>query len=119
MLLIIAPDLFGCFKAAKAFGLEPPFIENHRNVTRASQLRGIDPGTPFITHDRENWDKTQAGYDLDVAVTCHVRTGHLRIAQPDDIAAHRSYGDLPDRPEAAHMAADPHARRPVSVEGRL
>ena len=55
-------------------------------------------GTPFITHDRESWDKTQAGYDLDVAVTCYVRTGQLRIAQPDDIAAHRTYGDLPDRP---------------------
>lgn len=115
VLLIIAPDMLGCAKAAKAFGLVPPHIENYRNVTRAAQLRGIDPGTPFITFDRHSWGNTQVSYDLDVAVTCYTRTGHLRIAQPDDIEAHRSYPGVPDRP----MATDGRGNAPQASEARL
>lgn len=115
MLLIIAPDLFGCAKAAKAFGLVPPHIENYRSVTKASQLRGLDPGTPFITFDRQNWGNTQASYDLDLAVTCYVRTGQLRIAQPDDIEAHRSYPGVPDQ----NSAPDMRGNAPQASEARL
>lgn len=97
MLLIIAPTLFECAKAAEANGLTPGQIENFRNITSAYQLRGVTAGSPFIAINRENWRATQAGYDLDVALEAYQRQGRVRIAQEDDIAEHRMFGQVPMR----------------------
>ncbi len=96
-LLIVAPTLFECFHAAKENGLVPPHIQGFRNVTRAIQLRGVRPGTPFIAVNRENWGSTQVGYDLDVALSTLQRQGVVRIAQEDDLDACRMYADVPMR----------------------
>jgi hypothetical protein len=87
-LLIIAPTLFECAKAAEANGMVPGRIENFRNVTRAHALRGISVGTPFIAINRDSWSATKDGHDLDVALAALQRQGRVRLAQPDDIAAH-------------------------------
>lgn len=87
-LYIIAPSLWHCHQAAIAHGLKPDRMENVRCITSAYQLRGTRAGTPFITHARETWVRAEPGiYDLDQALDLMVRTGRLRVAQPDDIAA--------------------------------
>lgn len=96
-LLIIAPSLFECAHAARQWGLVPGQIENFRNVTRAIQLRGLRPGTPFISINRESWPATKEGHDLDLALDAVLRRGLVRIAQDDDIAAHRAYDGVPLR----------------------
>jgi hypothetical protein len=100
-LYIIAPTLLQCHRTATAHGLHPPAIDHFRNITRACQLRGTSPGTAFITHGREFWGDTAEGFELDAAVTLLQRTGRLRIAQEDDLAACRLYDDLPPRRMAA------------------
>jgi hypothetical protein len=69
--------------------------------------RGVTAGTPFITHGREFWPHSEAGYDLDQAVTAYQRIGRLRIAQEDDLAACRPFDGLPsqDRPSGERRAA--------------
>ena len=97
ILLIVAPTLFECFHAARENGLNPPHIQGFRNVTRAIQLRGVRPGTPFIAVNRDGWGATQVGYDLDIALSTLQRQGIVRIAQDDDIDACRMYADVPMR----------------------
>lgn len=96
-LLIIAPTLYECAHAAKEWGLVPGQIENFRNVTRAIQLRGIRPGTPFISINRGSWRATREGYDLDVAVDTMMRTGHIRIMREDDLPNYRAFDGIPER----------------------
>lgn len=96
-LLIIAPTLFECAKAAEAHGLTPGEIENFRNVTKAYALRGVTAGTPFIAINRRNWHATPDGYELDLALEAYQRQGRVRIAQEDDIAAHRMFDCVPMR----------------------
>tara|TARA_R110002020_G_scaffold467027_4_gene690190 strand:+ start:6766 stop:7092 length:327 start_codon:yes stop_codon:yes gene_type:complete len=89
-LYIIAPSLAECHKAALANGLNPAGLENVRCITRADHLRGTRAGTPFITHNRAHWVKAMPGvFDLDQAIDVMVRTGRLRVAQSDDLAAAR------------------------------
>lgn len=89
-LYIIAPTLWQCRETALAHGLDPETLENTRSITSAYQLRGTRPGTPFITHRRENWVRSMPGiYDLDQAIDALVRLGRLRLAASDDIAAAR------------------------------
>ncbi|WP_152008993.1 hypothetical protein [Hoeflea sp. EC-HK425] len=89
-LYIIAPSLWQCREAALAHGLDPETLENTRSITSAYQLRGTRPGTPFITHRRENWVRSMPGiYELDQAIDLLTRTGRLRVAGDDDIAAAR------------------------------
>lgn len=94
-LLIIAPSLHECAKAAEAHGLRPGQIDNFRNITRAYALRGVTAGTPFIAINRWNWHATPVGYDLDLALEAYQRQGRVRIAQEDDIAAHRIFDQVP------------------------
>ncbi len=96
ILLIIAPSLFECYHTARAHGLEPGRIQNFRNITKALDLRGVRPGTPFISNNRDSWPATHAGFDLDRALETLQRTGRVRIAQPDDLEACR----MPDAPAA-------------------
>lgn len=87
-LYIIAPDLWQCRRTALVHGLNPESLGDVRCITSAYQLRGTRPGTPFITHGRETWVRAMPGvYDLDQAVDLLTRTGRLRLAGPDDIAA--------------------------------
>jgi len=59
-----------------------------RTITSAYALRGTRPGTPFITHERARWVMAmRAVFDLDQAIDLMVRTGRLRPASSDDIAA--------------------------------
>lgn len=97
VLLIVAPSLIECFHAAKEHGLTPPHIDNFRNVTKASQLRGVRPGTPFIAINRKNWTSTPHGFELDQAIDLCLRTGRVRIAQPDDLKACQPNADVPKR----------------------
>lgn len=97
MLLIIAPSLYECAKAAEAHGLTPGHIDNFRNVTRAYALRGVSAGTPYIAINRWNWHATPEGYELDLALEAYQRLGRVRIAQQDDIAAHRMFDQVPMR----------------------
>jgi hypothetical protein len=63
-------------------------MENVRSITDAYQLRGTRPGTPFITHGRDTWVKAMANvHALDTAIDLLVRTGRLRVASSDDLAA--------------------------------
>jgi hypothetical protein len=101
ILLIVAPTLFECFHAAKQNGLEPPYIQGFRNVTRAIQLRGVRRGTPFIAVNRECWRATAEGFDLDLALEALQRQGAVRIAQEDDIHACRMYDGVPMREATA------------------
>ena len=87
-LYIIAPSLWHCHQAAIAHGLRPDRMENVRCITSAYQLRGTRPGTPFITHGRATWVRSEPGvYDLDQTIDALVRIGRLRVAGPDDLAA--------------------------------
>ena len=89
-LYIIAPDLWQCHKAALAFGLDPERLDNARCITSAYQLRGTRAGTPFITHERRHWVLAMPYvHALDQAIDVMVRTGRLRLASTDDIAAVR------------------------------
>lgn len=88
-LVLIAPTLFEAWKAARAIGLDPKTMEGVRTVTRAHALRGIRPGTPCVTWNRDTWAATREGVDLDQAVWALMRTGRLRIAGDDDIARAR------------------------------
>jgi hypothetical protein len=89
-LYIIAPSLWHCHQAACAHGLRPDGMENVRCITLAYQLRGTRAGTPFITHERKSWVRSEPGvYDLDQAIDACVRLGRLRVAGTDDIAAVR------------------------------
>lgn len=97
ILLIVAPSLFQCAKTAEAWGLVPGQIENFRNVTRAIQLRGITPGTPFIAVDRRLWGATPDGFELDTALDVVQRAGLVRIAHEDDLSNHRAYEGVPLR----------------------
>jgi len=100
-LLIIAPTLYQCCKTAEHWGFTLGQIDNFRNVTRAIGLRGVSAGTPFLTFGREHWCDHPHGFNLDQAVETLQRIGKLRIAQDDDIAAHRSYGAVPFRTKTA------------------
>lgn len=116
VLLIIAPDMYQCCKTAEHWGFVIGQIENFRNITRALQLRGTRPGTPFITFGREFWADTPMGFNLDQAVTTLQRTGHLRIAQDDDIRAHTSFADVPFRSpnrDAVREIVAKYARAPL------
>lgn len=84
-LLIVAPSLFQCFHTAREHGLTPGEIENFRNVTKAIELRGVTPGTPYITLNRDSWSATQQGFDLDQALGALERLGRVRPARADDI----------------------------------
>jgi hypothetical protein len=87
-LYIIASSLWHCHQAAIAHGLQPDRLENVRCITSAYQLRGTRPGTPFITHARESWVRSEPHvYDLDQAIDALVRIGRLRVAAPDDLSA--------------------------------
>lgn len=89
-LYIIAPLLWHCHQAACAHGLRPDGMENVRCITSAYQLRGTRASTPFITHERKSWVRSEPGvYDLDRAIDVMVSTGRLRVAQSDDLAAVR------------------------------
>lgn len=101
ILLIVAPSLYQCAKTAEAWGLVPGQIENFRNVTRAIQLRGVTPGTPFISIDRKSWVATPEGFELDTALDVVQRAGLVRIAQDDDLANHRAYDGVPLREAVA------------------
>jgi hypothetical protein len=114
ILLIIAPTLYDCCKTAVHWGFTIGQIDNFRNVTKPIELRSVHPGTPFITFDRENWGKTRQGFDLDQLVATLQRTGKLRIAQDDDIAAHRSYEGVPFRTQTGEAL-----RSAVATLGRL
>jgi hypothetical protein len=103
VLMIIAPDLHWCHRTAVEWGFSPPHIENFRNVTKVVELRNVWAGTPFITFDRENWGKTHKGFDLDQLVATLQRTGKLRIAQDDDIAAHRPFEGVPFRTKTGEV----------------
>ena len=87
-LYIIAPSLWHCHQAAVAHGLRPECLGNVRCITSAYQLRGTRPGTPFITHERGSWVRSEPGvYDLDQAIDALVRIGRLRVAGLDDLSA--------------------------------
>jgi len=89
-LYIIAPNMAGCYRTALAHGINPETLGSVRCITSAYQLRGTRPGTPFITHRRENWVCSMPGiYELDQAIDLLTRTGRLRVAGDDDIAAAR------------------------------
>ena len=89
-LYIIAPDLWQCRRTALAHGLDPESLGAVRCITSAYQLRGTRPGTPFITHGRATWVRAMPGvYELDQAIDLLTRTGRLRVAGNDDIAAAR------------------------------
>ncbi len=86
VLLIVAPTLLECFHAAKEYGLTPPHIDNFRKLTKACcQLRGVRAGTPFIAINRRSWAATPHSFELDQALDLCLRTGRVRIAQPDDL----------------------------------
>ena len=58
ILLIIAPSLFECYHAARAHGLEPGRMQNFRNITKATDLRGVRKNDAFVddaffVHQRE------------------------------------------------------------------
>jgi len=92
-LYIIAPSLAMCRKAALAHGLDPARLDNMRTITSAYQLRGTRPGTPFITHERQHWVRAMPDiFALDQAIDLMIRTGRLRLAQADDLAAAQSEG---------------------------
>lgn len=97
ILMIIAPSLHQCWHTAKEFGFEPPHMENFRNVTKASQLRGVREGTPFIKLPDSEWGSGDASGDLARAVDLYIRTGHLRIAQERDLKACRPFDGVPKR----------------------
>ena len=97
MLYIIGPTTIDCYHAAKAFGLEPPYIENFRMIKSAEALRGTTPGTPFIAVHRDTWLATRQGEQLDLALSLMQRQGRLRIANEADLKAHRMYDDAPLR----------------------
>ncbi len=89
-LYIIAPNPAGCWRAALAHGIDPETLGAVRCITSAYQLRGTRPGTPFITHARDTWVRAMPDvFALDQAIDLLTRTGRLRIAGPDDIAAGR------------------------------
>jgi hypothetical protein len=119
VLLIIAPSLFQCHRTALEFGFTPPDIDNFRNVTRVIDLRGVRAGTPFITFGREHWGDTREGFDLDQAVTTLQRIGKLRIAQEDDLAAHRPFDGVPFRSQSGKSLASARDMLARHVEGRL
>lgn len=89
VLLIIAPTLYACHETALAFGLNPRGMEDVRCVTKAEQLRGLKPGTPFIAREPNTWSETPSGWELGTVLDLRLRTGALRLAQDDDIAACR------------------------------
>ena len=97
VLLIIAPSIYECYHAAKAWGLTPGQIENFRNVTKASELRGVTAGTPFICINRNNWSATRDGFDLDAALSALQRLGRVRMMQDDDLPNYRAYDGVPMR----------------------
>lgn len=97
VLLIIAPSIFECYHAAKQWGLTPGQIENFRNVTKAIELRGVTPGTPFICINRDNWPATREGFELDAALTALQRLGRVRMMQDDDLPNYRAFDGVPLR----------------------
>ncbi len=97
VLLIIAPSLYECYLTAKEFGLTPGQIENFRNVTKPIELRGVTPGSPFITYNRTRWSATPQGYELDQVLTALQRLGRVRIMQDDDLPNYRSFEGVPLR----------------------
>lgn len=97
VLLIVAPSLFECYHAAKAHGLTPGQIDNFRNVTRAIELRGVTPGTPFICINRDSWASTPNGFELDQALWALQRLGRVRLMQDDDLPNYRAYDGVPMR----------------------
>jgi hypothetical protein len=89
-LYIIAPTMAGCLRAALAHGINPETLGSVRCITSAYQLRGTRPGTPFITHARDTWVRAMPDiFALDQAIDLLTRTGRLRVAGDDDIAAAR------------------------------
>lgn len=106
-LYIIGTSLFQCHRTATEWGLDPKTMLHTRCITKAYDLRGVTAGTPFIAYGREFWPHSEAGYDLDQAVTAYQRIGRLRIAQEDDLAACRPFDGLPsqDRPSGERRAA--------------
>lgn len=101
MLYIIGPTTLDCYRAAKAFGLEPPAIEGFRMIKSAYALRGVTPGTPFIAINRDTWLATREGEKLDRALSLLQQLGRLRIATDADLKAHRMYDDAPLRERSA------------------
>ena len=97
VLLIIAPSLFECYHAAKEWGLTPGQIENFRNVTKAIELRGVVPGTPFICINRQTWPATPEGFALDQALTTLQRLGRVRPMGDDDLLNYAAFHDVPLR----------------------
>lgn len=97
MLYIIGPTTLDCYRTAKAFGFQPPYIENFRLIKTAYALRGVTPGTPFIAINRDTWLATETGRALDLALTLMQRQGKLRIANDGDLQEHRMYDDAPVR----------------------
>ena len=100
-LLIIAPNLLKCHEASLAHGLNPKSMENIRCVIRAESLRGLRPSTPFIASDRQGWGDSPESWRLNEMVDLCLRTGTLRIAQDDDIAAAKSSSSRSENMEAA------------------
>ncbi|MDK4713008.1 hypothetical protein [Rhizobium sp. CNPSo 4039] len=100
VLLIIAPTLYECWHAAKEWGLTPGQIDNFRNVTKAIELRGVAPGTPFICINRQSWGATPEGFALDQALETLQRLGRVRPMGDDDRPNYVAYASTPSRASA-------------------
>ncbi|MBD9390148.1 hypothetical protein IB237_23385 [Agrobacterium sp. AGB01] len=85
ILLVIAPTLFQCRKTLDAFGVHISRVGEIRSVTKALQLRGWTPGTPFIAADREQWFATAAGRELSLALDALMLDGRVRVASQTEL----------------------------------
>lgn len=47
ILLVVAPTLFQCRKTLDAFGIPVSRVSDIRSVTKALQLRGVEPWNAF------------------------------------------------------------------------
>jgi hypothetical protein len=97
VLLIIAPTLFECWHAAKEWGLTPGAIDHFRNVTKAIELRGVTPGSPFICINRDSWPATPEGFALDAALTALQKLGRVRPMGNDDLPIYDAFHGVPMR----------------------
>lgn len=85
ILLVIAPTLYECRKTLDQFEIPIERIGEIRSVTKALQLRGWTPGTPFITASRDSWFATQQGVELSIALDALMLDGRLRTASKAEL----------------------------------
>lgn len=85
ILLVIAPTLFQCRKTLDAFGIHMSRIGEIRSVTKALQLRGWTPGTPFIASDRDQWFATSEGRELSKTLDAMMLDGRVRVASQHEL----------------------------------